>query len=43
MPENDFESIHVSLVNSCLINSFETKYECLESILVYSVNTCLKV
>jgi len=43
MPENDFESMHVSLVNSSLINSFGTKFEYLESTLVYSVITCPKI
>jgi len=48
MPDNSFEmkyghleSIHVYLVNSCLINSFKRKCEHLPLIHVYLVNLCL--
>jgi len=37
------ESIHISLVSSRLKDSFEMIYACLESIQVYSANTCLVI
>ena len=41
MPENDFESLNVSLVSSRFKNCFKMNYACLESIQAYLVNSRL--
>ena len=41
MPQNDSESIYVSLVSSRLKNSFKRKYGHLEPIHAYLVDSCL--